>query len=404
MISKRMEIKDGVDENQDKSGIIRRKKEAWNETRVDELPDNKCFSRILLPLKISAAVFGMFFMQRSNNGIQQSLSIRRRVLNTFCSTILYNITLCVTFTLNVFRHILAFWVRNTKEDVAFRIISGCWLVMGAVNVVLMIKSSHYKFGHFNMLIKRLDEKISQLFQESDIVYPKEKLKKRVYTILIGTWILIGITSITMVIVYFVTITPVLESMRMLFISPFAASNIITMATFCVQILNSIAWGLPVAYSVIMCLTIKYAFKEMSNSFKVLVINNDYVLTDECSKYRHIHLELCKCVNILDKDFTYVFANWYIINIPQSCFISYILLNRNMDPISVGLLLFWLVTGITIVLITSGFAASLHEAVSLIFIAPACSRVRYRRPIFPSVSPSVCQHLCRRSTFMSKLVF
>ena len=45
----------------------------------------------------------------------------------------------------------------------------------------------------------------------------------------------------------------------------------------------------------------------------------------------------------------------------------------------------------------------------LFIAPACSRVRYRRPIFcpsvrPSVRPSVCQHLCRRSTFMSKLVF
>ena len=35
------------------------------------------------------------------------------------------------------------------------------------------------------------------------------------------------------------------------------------------------------------------------------------------------------------------------------------------------------------------------------IAPACGRVRYRRPIF---RPSVCQHLCRHSTFMSKLVF
>ena len=36
----------------------------------------------------------------------------------------------------------------------------------------------------------------------------------------------------------------------------------------------------------------------------------------------------------------------------------------------------------------------------IFVAPACSRVRYRRPFFPSV----CQHLCRRLKFMSKLVF
>ena len=40
-------------------------------------------------------------------------------------------------------------------------------------------------------------------------------------------------------------------------------------------------------------------------------------------------------------------------------------------------------------------------IPMLFIAPACSRVRYRRPIF---RPSVCQHLCRRSTFMSKLVF
>ena len=48
---------------------------------------------------------------------------------------------------------------------------------------------------------------------------------------------------------------------------------------------------------------------------------------------------------------------------------------------------------------------LFKTLNLLFIAHACSRVRYRRPIFcPSVSPSVCQHLCRRSTFMSKLVF
>ena len=44
---------------------------------------------------------------------------------------------------------------------------------------------------------------------------------------------------------------------------------------------------------------------------------------------------------------------------------------------------------------------LLELSPFVFIAPACSRVRYRRPIF---CPSVRQHLCRRSTFMSKLVF
>ena len=44
---------------------------------------------------------------------------------------------------------------------------------------------------------------------------------------------------------------------------------------------------------------------------------------------------------------------------------------------------------------------IYNLTIFIFIAPACSRVRYRRLI---VRPSVCLHLCLRSTFMSKLVF
>ena len=59
----------------------------------------------------------------------------------------------------------------------------------------------------------------------------------------------------------------------------------------------------------------------------------------------------------------------------------------------------------IILPLSCMLSNLSYYFAPIFIAPACSRVRYRRPIFrPSVRPSVCQHLCRSLTFMSELVF
>ena len=53
------------------------------------------------------------------------------------------------------------------------------------------------------------------------------------------------------------------------------------------------------------------------------------------------------------------------------------------------------------LLISGSFFILAKTNGCFIIAPARSRVRYRRPIF---CPSVHQHLCRRSTFMSKLVF
>ena len=57
----------------------------------------------------------------------------------------------------------------------------------------------------------------------------------------------------------------------------------------------------------------------------------------------------------------------------------------------------------VLLLSSGgvLCSVCHAFVFCFFIAPACSRVQYRHPLF---RPSVCQHLCRHSTFMLKLVF
>ena len=343
---------------------VEQQKNAWNSGSENERTDEKCFTQILSPLKLSSAVFGMFVVEKTGSRDNDNRSGNLQKLSKiFQSSILYNILICMIFVLNACRHAVAFWMKKGNEDITFRIISGFWLGMSTINVLLMIKSSHRKFGNFRCLIMNLEEKVLPLYEECHVTYPRAKLRARMKIVLVVIWTIISITAISMVIVYFVRITPVLESMRALFISPFEVSNGLIIVTFCSQILVSVAWGVPVAYCLVLCLALKYGFEAMNTRFKAILTNDGAVLTDEFSRFRRIHLELCKCVNLIDKDLTYVFANWYIINVPQSCFISYILLNREMDPISIGLLLFWLVTGIAIVLVTSSFAASLHVEVS-----------------------------------------
>ena len=236
--------------------------------------------------------------------------------------------------------------------------------MGTVNVCLMIKSSHPRSGNVRRLIKVMDGKILNLFTEEGMMYLFEKLKRNVKIVLGVISLFIAVTVSTLAIVNFMTITPVLESMKMLFIAPLPRSLGIETMTFCLQILSSIAWGIPVPYCILMCLSLKFAFAELNLQISHFVKANTMNDMDGFNRYRYLHLQLCRCVEMLDNDLKYFFAIWFIINVPQTCFISFILLNRQLDSISIALLLFWLVTGLVLVFVMSGFAANLHETVRI----------------------------------------
>lgn len=350
------------------ASILSKKKPAWEEESVDVANEDPCFAKLLASVKLTAAIFGMFFVQRNDRSRNKIVKLAsERLKNMLQSTFLYNGVVCFLLTVNVIRHIIAFWIRNAQEDPTFRIISGLWLTMGTVNIFLMIKSTHPRFGNYKRLLLLLDEKIWKLFQEQGIVFPIQKIRKYVKKVLTVIWTLILITIISLAVVYFITVTPALKSMRMLFILPIPESAAVVVVSFSVQVLSSVAWGIPVPYCITMCLLLKHAFKQLNIHFVHIIRDEktETVCSDKVAMYRSIHLKLCQCVAILDKDLHYFFANWYIINLPQTCFISFILLNRHLDSISIALLLFWLVTGLTLVVVTSGFAANLHEAVSTV---------------------------------------
>ena len=359
-----------TDDDDDQDALKYRTKSAWTRGSGSS-EDGSCnastsFNSVFLPVKLYAIVFGMWYAERKDNSNSRCGSKCGKLYKIICSTAIYNAVICVSLTLNVIRHIIAFWT-SASEDPTFRIISSFWMVMGTVNVCLLIKTSHPKHGNMYTLMSLMDEKVLNLMREEGIKYPFHKLKRYVKLVLAVSWFLTGVTVITLAVVNFMTITPVLESMKMLFIAPLPYIRGIESIVFSLQVLNSIAWGIPVPYCILMSLALKFAFTELNSQISHTVRDTSKTTNDtNCFKrYRHLHLQLCKCVETLDQDSKYFFANWYIINVPQTCFISFILLNRHLDSISITLLLFWLVTGLVLVFVLSGAAANLHETVSII---------------------------------------
>ena len=362
---------DNVD---DQDTIKYRTKSAWGKESLDDGNCNKStnFAGAFLPVKLSAMVFGMWHAEwKDNTTLGSKCEIACKYCKVVTSTTAYNVIISMSLALNVIRHIIAFWT-SASEDPTFRIISGLWIIMGTINVCLLIKSSHPQYGNIRKLMNIMDEKILNLMTEEGILYPFQKLKTYVKIVLAVNWFLTAVTVISLAIVNFMTITPVLESMKMLFIAPIPYLPGIETIVFGLQILTSVAWGVPVPYCILMCLSLKFAFAELNSQISRTVEGNTMNDKDCFKRYRYLHLQLCKCVEILDQDLKYFFANWYIINVPHTCFISFILVNRHLESISITLLLFWLVTGLVLVFVMSGVAATLYETVSLFFL-PCCFR-------------------------------
>ena len=335
-------------------------KDAWVENNAEEISKNLYFTKLLHPIEVSSAIFGMFICKKCNGG---NNSGRDSWHDLFKNTLIYTLLICMLLVVNCVRHLAAFWIVGSGDDLVFQILSSFWLVISTLNAILLVKSSHRRYGNYKTALQVLDTKILSQSEEIGIFYPIKKLRRMVKIVLIGVWIPISLTVVTLAIINFVTITPALEKMKELFIAPLESGLAAIILAFCVEILVSIAWGIPVPYCIIMCLVLKYAFRELTTHFSTFIKDIKSQSHEQLAKYRVLHLELCKCVNVVDKDLSCFFANWYIINIPQSCFISYILLNTDLDPISIAFLLYWLVTGLILVLVTSGFAASVHQEVS-----------------------------------------
>ncbi|KAL3867160.1 hypothetical protein ACJMK2_044382 [Sinanodonta woodiana] len=330
----------------------------------DEIQVPLSMSDVIKPITRSMTLFGVYYWRKNNeihDPADPDVYTRPGTRAPISSTIIYNIIVLLVLCFGVVRLLVSMVMGGaSKEMLLFQMLSFSWEILCTVNGVICLKSSSNRYGHLHVFYKHWQEKVVSDFRELKIQYNNKKLKRAFLITFTIAWILIAFNMVVSGILLFAPLGEVSDMFGLLFTSPFPTNMPLKIAGFIFHCYYSCAWILPAPLVVISNLAIKYGFLALCDAMEREIRLSDDKLTDKLRDFRKAHLNLCRCIEILDKDINILNANWYAVNVPLTCFILYVLINFAEDIFSKAVFMFWLVTGLGYVAVTSFFAASLHE--------------------------------------------
>ena len=269
---------------------------------------------------------------------------------------------------NFIKVIVSFVVEAlSKDEIMIRFIGVLWQLQVCLNATIMVKASHPRFGNQIIACQDCFSKVLPNAYELGIHAETRLMRRNLMIISTFGWTVILFNVITIIVIF--TLPP--EIIKNNFVTLFTAPLPLTIPTktlaAIIHVFNSVAWILPMLYFVSMTTVIKSAFcmcnKALQSEIAARESGND-MLPTKLADIRTLHLEICKTVELLDKDFRYILACLYMTSIPLSCFIVYNFIKTQHDLFDTILYVFWGIAGDCNVTITSLFAASLHCSVSI----------------------------------------
>ncbi|KAK3610269.1 hypothetical protein CHS0354_022333, partial [Potamilus streckersoni] len=331
---------------------------------IDGIQNPPLISDIIKPITRCMTVFGIYYW-RKKTGIHNSADADASTGPSRCaplsSTIIYNIIVVLALCFGLFRLLVSMIKGGASTEILlFQMLSFSWEFLCAVNGLICLKSSTNRFGHLHVFYKHWQEKVTTDFRELKIQYNNKKLRRAFLITFTITWMVIALNIVVIGILIFAPLGEVSDAFGLLFTSPFPNSTPLIAVGFIFHFYKTCAWILPAPLVIISSLAIKYGFLALCDAMEREISLSKDRLTDRLRYFRKAHLNLCRCIEILDKDINILNANWYAVNVPLTCFVLYSLINFGQDIFSKAAFTFWLVTGLGYVAMTSFFAASLHE--------------------------------------------
>ncbi|KAL3867161.1 hypothetical protein ACJMK2_044383 [Sinanodonta woodiana] len=334
------------------------------EVSDDGIQDPPSMSDIMKPITWSMIVCGIHFMRKKTewqDPADAAVYTRNGTCAPLSSTIIYNIITVLVFFWGLFRLLASMIIGDVSTESLFlEILSSAWGLLGTINGVICLKSSTSRYGHLQVFFSHWEEKVTSDFRALKIQYNSKKLRRAFLITFTISWMVIAFNIVGTGILVFAPLGAVSDAFSLLFTSPFPTIIPIKCVTMIVHCYYSCAWILPAPLVVISSLAIKYGFLALCDAMEREIRLSDDKLTDKLRDFRKAHLNLCRCIEILDKDINILNANWYVINVPLACFILYILIHFGKGIFSMAVFTFWLVTSLGYVAVTSFFVARLHE--------------------------------------------
>ncbi|KAL3867159.1 hypothetical protein ACJMK2_044381 [Sinanodonta woodiana] len=343
-------------------------KQAFTLQLSDGTLDQPSIYNIMKPIIWGMVVFGIYHrdkrieVRESADGNTEETSTRVRISASISSTLIYNIIVSLLLCCGLLRIIICLSIGGVSTVVfVFEIVVLLWFFLCTVNGIICLKFSHYRYGHSHVFYRHWEEMMAN-FGELKIEYNTRKLRRVFLVTFISSWFIIGFNIVGGAILIFNPFGDGKEAMELALTSPFPATTSLKIGALIFHIYFSGVWILPAAYVLILNLAIKYGFLALCDAMDKEVRLSKDRLTDRLQDFRKVHLDLCRCIEILDKDFNILNACWYAVTISVTCLILYTLIHFGGDIFFNIMFIFWLLSGLGYVAVTSFFSASLHETV------------------------------------------
>ena len=329
---------------------------AWDKSS-DEC--SLTFRQILRPSLISMAVSGCYTYDpyEIKTGRLSDKGKPHRVFGT-----IYRVAVFI-FCLGAFAQACAAFSTISSNFIPLGIVRVGWFTQCVVVLLLSFKFSHANFGGQRKAFDFWDTKILQEMKELGLTLPMEKIKRR------QKWHLAICTSM---IVCSIAGTMLMQTdmfsdgfgafLTAPFLSTAVASKVMLAVTF---LFISTVWIVPMFYIMSVSTLLTSILDAFNKFLEKHIEHNSLTMTCQFQRLRQFHVNLCKQVSLIDRDFGYYFAVLFVFSIGLACFILYVILRTAKEVIVFVMLFYYLFSILALLMAISVSAAFVNEAVSFL---------------------------------------
>ena len=326
--------------------------------------------QLLRVLGFSLAIFGMFHLDNlfGKKCAAKEAKERKPRSRKFQLHSIYCYVVVALFFAYFVRSILAFFVgKDAKENFAFRIVLATWSLQILMNVCVTLKASHPRWGYQGVACRNWDSKVLGFMESLDVGLHKKKIQKILKLILIIGWCTVALNLCLMPLLLFQNNSAFGDAMANVLMAPIPVNTYTKLATMLLSVFQTVAWIVPVMYLMAVCFVVSAAFKVCKAAVSTAIDKGEETNTYPTCLYRErmLHLNISRCLELIDKDFKYLYANMFFTNIPLACFILYQMLKTSMDPLNLAAFSIWLAVNVVFVAMATLAGASVNSAVSII---------------------------------------
>ena len=334
-----------------------------NSEEKDFVPLQETTRSLLLAMK----VFGLFHDPSVASRIQPEHCLRthrsgiQQTAFTYISTA-YSGIITLVLLLNLLRYIPAFFVGHdfTSELTVFRVIVIGWYFNCFLNIAIIFYACYRKdrlnkfFEYYNKI--STDEIARKLKIQTNCA----RFRRNVC---LGTIIAIVLVLFNTVGSLYMVFSDLENGSAIVMTNPLPVHYSSLALVAILSLYCSAAWILPVVFVITFASVLRHQLGTVTKSIKDLMDTKEKCVIRRLNDFRLKHLHYTKAIDLLDRDFQYLFAALYITALWMCCFILYQLVNtKDLPTFSMIMYGAWLTSNIVIVLALSISAAHVNDQV------------------------------------------